>query len=241
MKETSAAPEGAQGNRKAASSKTGPAFLPIKIKSDRNRIMLIPDPSLPFQDITDYLKGKLGESKHFFHGSRIVLDLQKRPFRAEEIRKLKEILHEIVGADLEEVRLGDGFQGLLNWASRTMGVTVHTEMVPETSSPQAMVISQTCRSGMRIESEAECVILGDVNPGAEVVAEKDIIIMGKLRGTAHAGCRGDRNARIWALGIEPNQLRIADLIAIPPSETHSKEVRMEVAEVRDDRIYVTTL
>ena len=90
-------------------------------------------------------------------------------------------------------------------------------------------------------SEADCVILGDVNPGAEVIAVGDIIIFGNLRGVAHAGAAGDRSARIWALSIEPNQIRIADIVAVPPRGNKPTPRRFEIAEIQDNRIEVITL
>jgi septum site-determining protein MinC len=62
-----------------------------------------------------------------------------------------------------------------------------------------------------------------------------------LRGIAHAGNRGDRSARIWALSIEPSQIRIADLVAVPPKGSRRGSGRFEVAEIEGDVIQVTTL
>jgi septum site-determining protein MinC len=56
------------------------------------------------------------------------------------------------------------------------------------------------------------VLIGDVNPGAELIASGDIVIVGALRGTAHAGAQGDREARVIALEFAPTQLRIANVI-----------------------------
>jgi septum site-determining protein MinC len=54
------------------------------------------------------------------------------------------------------------------------------------------------------------VVLGDVNPGAEIIAEGNVIIWGRLRGMVHAGSKGNRAAVICALDLSPMQLRIAD-------------------------------
>ena len=80
---------------------------------------------------------------------------------------------------------------------------------------------------MRIVSPSDCVVLGDVNPGAEIIAEGDVVVFGALRGLAHAGAGGERTARIWALSIEPNQIRIADLVAVPPRgvKTCAEQIR----------------
>jgi septum site-determining protein MinC len=103
-----------------------------------------------------------------------------------------------------------------------------------------VIVRTTCRSGMRIESEADCVVLGDVNPGAEIVATGDIIVFGRLRGIAHAGSRGDRTARIWAMSIEPSQIRIAELVAVSPRDSAKRSGRFEMAEIQGDAIQVTT-
>ena len=76
----------------------------------------------------------------------------------------------------------------------------------------------TLRSGDHIEAAGSLLVLGDVNPGARVSAVGHVLVWGRLRGVAHAGCRGDQGARIVALGLQPLQLRIADAIARGPQE-----------------------
>ena len=76
----------------------------------------------------------------------------------------------------------------------------------------------TVRSGEYIESPGDLLILGDVNPGAKVSAEGNIIIWGRLLGIAHAGSKGDLYATISALQLRPVQLRIAKKIARGPKE-----------------------
>lgn len=68
------------------------------------------------------------------------------------------------------------------------------------------------RSGNRIEFQGTLVILGDVNAGAEVIAEDHIIVLGSIRGLAHAGAKGNKNAIIAASSIEAPQVRIADIV-----------------------------
>ncbi|RME57643.1 MAG: septum site-determining protein MinC [Candidatus Dadabacteria bacterium] len=73
----------------------------------------------------------------------------------------------------------------------------------------------TLRSGQRIETELSVVIVGDVNSGAEVVAGGDIIVLGKLRGIAHAGAFDESGGGrfVFALSMEPTQLRIGQVIS----------------------------
>ena len=76
----------------------------------------------------------------------------------------------------------------------------------------------TVRSGNRISSNGNLCIVGDVNPGAIISAEKNIYVWGKLLGIAFAGKGGDNNASISSLYLNPLQLRIADVIAIGPKD-----------------------
>ena len=76
----------------------------------------------------------------------------------------------------------------------------------------------TVRSGERISSNGNLCIIGDVNPGAIVSAEKNIYVWGKLLGVAFAGKSGNKNASISSLYLNPLQLRIADVIAIGPKD-----------------------
>ncbi len=76
----------------------------------------------------------------------------------------------------------------------------------------------TLRSGEQIEHEGHILVLGDVNPGAQVSATGDVMICGRLMGTAHAGKGGKTSAKIVALQLRPLQLRIANQIARGPEE-----------------------
>lgn len=76
----------------------------------------------------------------------------------------------------------------------------------------------TLRSGDHLESDGSLLVLGDVNPGARVQAGGHVLVWGTLRGVAHAGCHGDRLARITALQLRPVQLRIAEEVARGPED-----------------------
>jgi septum site-determining protein MinC len=59
-------------------------------------------------------------------------------------------------------------------------------------------------------------VFGDVNAGAQVVADGNIVVLGALRGVAHAGARGDESASVVAFQLQSSQVRIASHIALPP-------------------------
>ena len=82
------------------------------------------------------------------------------------------------------------------------------------------------RSGQKIESEGSIVIIGDVNAGAEVIAGENIVVLGNLRGLAHAGAKGNKDAIIEASEIDSVQIRIADKIKeIEKSKGEIKQIK----------------
>jgi len=94
----------------------------------------------------------------------------------------------------------------------------------------------TLRGGQALHNLGNLVVIGDVNPGAELVASGDIVVFGALRGVAHAGAQGDRSARVIALELAPTQLRIATAIAT--SDAGTKPRGPEHASIVEDRIVV---
>lgn len=78
------------------------------------------------------------------------------------------------------------------------------------------------RNGMSLDFDGSLVILGDVNPGAQVTATGNILILGALKGLAHAGCRGNSEAFVFALHLIPVQLRIGSIITRFPDGVKGK-------------------
>ena len=93
----------------------------------------------------------------------------------------------------------------------------------------------TVRAGEYLDSPGDLLILGDVNPGAKVSAEGNIIIWGRLLGIAHAGSKGNSQATISALQLRPVQLRIAKKIARGPKERAqlgiAEQARIDLEEI----------
>ena len=98
----------------------------------------------------------------------------------------------------------------------------------------------TVRSGEYLESNGDLLILGDVNPGAKVSAEGNIIIWGRLLGIAHAGSKGNSKATISALQLRPVQLRIAKKVARGPKEKPQQGLA-EQAKIDSDEIIIYPL
>lgn len=90
------------------------------------------------------------------------------------------------------------------------------DKITETESLPTLYIRKTIRSGQSISSDGNLLVIGDVNPGSEVIAKGDITVWGILGGIAHAGSDGNEYARIRALKLNPVQIRIGDVFARRP-------------------------
>lgn len=110
---------------------------------------------------------------------------------------------------------------------------------PKTDEP-TLLVRRHLRSGQRVRYQGNVVVLGDVNPGAEIMAAGDIVVMGVLRGLAHAGAGGDASRVVAAFRFEATQLRIANHIARAPEGDHPPDVA-EVAMVRDGQVVLDNL
>ena len=104
----------------------------------------------------------------------------------------------------------------------------------------------TIRSGQSVEFASSIVVVGDVNPGAKVVAKGNIIVIGSLKGSAYAGVNGKQNSFIIALDMDPMQLRIGDFYARSPDSVKGKLFKkkkqqvkeMQIAFVENNNIYI---
>jgi septum site-determining protein MinC len=109
--------------------------------------------------------------------------------------------------------------------------------------PAVLYLRQHLRSGQTVSHKGHLVIIGDVNPGAEVMAEGDVTVWGALRGIAHAGIGGNTDAEIRALKLQPIQIRIANAIARSPDKPRYKFSRFansgpETARIIDGKIKI---
>lgn len=123
-------------------------------------------------------------------------------------------------AALSAIRAAGGTPGRI----RAPRVTV-TGPGGEEGSARTVILPRGVRAGFRGEYRGSVVILGDVNPGAEIVAGGDVIVMGALRGVVHAGFGGNADAIVWARPIASAQIRIGDAVARAPEGSSLSTMR----------------
>jgi septum site-determining protein MinC len=123
-----------------------------------------------------------------------------------------------------------------NTAVATAAVVIPHSPRPVQTGVSTLYHRGTLRGGQALHNLGNLIVIGDVNPGAELVASGDIVVFGALRGVAHAGAQGDRSARVIALELAPTQLRIATVIATSGDDRGKRGP--EHASIIDDRIAV---
>ena len=111
-----------------------------------------------------------------------------------------------------------------------------TQLDPRDSA-DTLFLRRTVRSGQAIHHASNVVVMGDVNPGAEIVASGDIIVWGVLRGMVHAGYPDNESAIVCSLLLAPVQLRIAHLLSRPP-DGMQVQARPEFAGIKNGQIVV---
>ncbi|MBU6453533.1 MAG: septum site-determining protein MinC [Cyanobacteria bacterium REEB67] len=119
--------------------------------------------------------------------------------------------------------------------------TIDGAVVDGAQMPQVLYVKQTLRSGQTVSHKGDLVIVGDVNPGAEIMAEGDITVWGSLRGIAHAGVGGNADAEIRALNLQPIQIRIATAIARAPDRpriSYASGTGPETARIVEGKIRI---
>ena len=105
----------------------------------------------------------------------------------------------------------------------------------------ALIVRQTMHSGQAFRSQSGVILMGDLNAGAEIVSDHDVVVLGTLRGTVHAGASGNRKALVFALRMQPTQLRIAELITQPSKEDkRSPRFESEIAFIEGESIIIET-
>ena len=148
----------------------------------------------------------------------------------------RSLVADFAGARKDMVRRRQDGPALPAPAAASAGVALSQAPRPLVVGVSTLYHRGTLRGGQALHNLGNLVIVGDVNPGAELVASGDIVVFGALRGVAHAGAQGDRAARVIALELAPTQLRIATLIAT--SDAGTKPRGPEHASIVDERILV---
>jgi septum site-determining protein MinC len=216
---------------------------PITIKGIREGLLVTVGDAETWPITAQGLLTRIDETADFFKGAKLALAIGARAISAADLGRLRDDLSErnvSLWAVLSDSPLTvSAAQALgLNVALPTSAPAKREQQEREVDSEEArqeaVYLRRTLRSGRSVRHTGHVIVVGDVNAGAEIVADGDVVVWGHLRGTVHAGASGDVEAVVCALELSPTQLRIADLIAVSPA--HRGEARPELARIKDRRI-----
>lgn len=212
------------------------AGKPALVKGTRDGLLITLGDEERWEVLLAELEQHLAHTAAFFQGGRVTLQVGRRSMTEERLKKIAELL-ETHGIALIRV-LSE--EPATRRAAQKLGYAASGPRPRPGGAMDAadngLVVRRTLRSGQSIRHPGPVIIIGDVNPGAEVVAGGDVIVWGHLRGLVHAGALGDDRAIVCALHLAPTQLRIGNQIARPPDEAERSEIRGEQGPLHDRKL-----
>ncbi|NLC69587.1 MAG: septum site-determining protein MinC [Clostridiaceae bacterium] len=220
----------------------------IVFKATNNGLILIMNESDDFEKIYGQVEKRLNAAGRFFKGSSLAVRYRGKKFTEDEEEKLRRLMEEKTEAEIKSFEEDKGYD--VKIPDKNFEIEENDEPGQYFSSFYFRDIEEgitrfykgTVRSGQLISFNGNVVILGDVNPGAEIQAAGNIIVLGYLRGIVHAGMDGNKEAVVVALNLQPVQLRIANIITRPPDGTENKgAIVPEIAYIKDDQVYIERL
>ena len=179
----------------------------IVIKSFQHGISLHLPKDGTMEELLDKIAFKFKESAAFFKDAKMVLSLEGRVLSADEETAIIETIE--ANSDIQILCL-IGKDEETN--SQILKAYDQYQNIAEENKDQNLgqFYKGSLKSGQVLETDSSIIILGDVNPGANIISKKDIIIIGGLYGNAYAGGSGEENHYIIALDISPECLKIND-------------------------------
>jgi septum site-determining protein MinC len=213
----------------------------MEIKGIKEGILISLDKQ-EWQEGKDALLCKIKEKQDFFQGAQLVFDVGNTVLGADELGEVRDML----------ISNGVILLGVISKSLVTQEVAKEMGLITKLEKPNlkadqklkpldtalsgeaAIFIRRTMRSGFKVAYQGHVIVLGDVNPGAEIIASGSVVVWGRLRGTVHAGAEGDLAAVVCALDLSPTQLRIASKITTTPQD--QVDPKPEIASIVDGQI-----
>ena len=174
-------------------------YVSINLRKDEILIKL--DENAEQEQIISALKKKLPELKKLYKDEKTPIRVTGKILKNKEIDQIQELIKEKIDVEIE-------FD-----MPKSLGLSsIKRAFDKEIAMSETKFHRGSLRSGQKMETEGSLVILGDVNSGAEVMASDNIVVLGALRGLAHAGAKGNKQAIIAAGLFDSVQVRIANIV-----------------------------
>jgi septum site-determining protein MinC len=212
----------------------------FEIKGIRDGLLITLGDGL-WSEVSDSLLEQIQARAEFFQGAHLALDVGNYILHAVELSQLRDRLSE-KGVNLWAVVSNSP---TTEQTAQVLGLATRLSK-PKPEPPRrnpsgevheadtGILVQRTLRSGMKLQYAGHITVIGDVNPGAEIVARGNVIVWGRMRGVVQAGAEGDESAVVCALDLSPTQLRIAGHIATTPQRRGKPQP--EIARLRDGQV-----
>ncbi|NMA02099.1 MAG: septum site-determining protein MinC [Clostridia bacterium] len=208
---------------------------PVKLKGNREGLILKLDLKTSFPILCENIMAKIKSADAFLGDNReIIINTGNHVLDSDQIEELTRVLQSL---DL-------GIKKIISEAKEEREVEKpinsqqKIELEQSLSEGSTLMVRKNLRSGQSVFHEGTVIVMGDINPGAEVVAGGHIFVLGHLRGVAHAGARGDKDAVVYANKLQPTQLRIANLITRAPDDESVAPNEPELARIKDGMVII---
>jgi septum site-determining protein MinC len=219
----------------------GDARLKVQIKGVKEGLLVTLGKG-EWPELLEQLLKQINEQSGFFKGAKVALDVGNHIVHAAEMGPLRD-------------KLSD--KGIMLWAILSNSPTTEQTaqvlgLATRLSAPRAkrllkrldtnlegengILIQRSLRSGFKVASAGHVTVIGDVNPGAEIVAEGSVVVWGRLKGTVQAGSEGNEQATICALEMTPMQMRIANVFAMLAQK--KGKTQPEIARIHQGRVTI---
>lgn len=186
----------------------------ITINLKKNEIIIKINENAEQKEIKECLKKKLTELKKLYKEEKTPIKVTGKVLKNKEIEEIQAMISEAIPVEVE-------FE-----SPKILGLHgIKKSFRKEIKSSETKFQRASLRSGQKLEFEGSIVVLGDVNAGAEVIASENIVILGCLRGLAHAGAKGNKEAIIAANKIECPQIRISNKIKEIEKEDEEETIK----------------
>ncbi len=225
------------------------------------------DENASFEALRKSLRDTFSATPDRFRGKNARLEFGTRTIDLFDLRRLTHVLKDEFGIHVTGLYCDQ--EALLRYAERELKLRIYPSLPelqsepvsedevepaqdtppPEENEPTAeafdagsrvLTIPHGLRSGQVIHYTGDVVVYGDVNPGAEIVAGGNVLVLGALKGMVHAGSNGDDQSMVIAFDLRPTQLRIGRRITFP-TDSPNRAVGVyspQIAWVRDETIHI---
>ena len=210
----------------------------VIIKSNAYGLILILDPDMPFSELLQDVGDKFRNAARFFKNARMALTFRGRVLTREQERQMVYAITS--NAPLEIICLVDEQKEEEEYYKEAVTRTLEAD-----EENDGQFYRGTLLNGQVLEMEKSVIVLGDVNPGAQIISKGNIVVLGCCMGSVYAGAAGNNRCFAAALIMKPRQVRIADKTArsaiTKKTYTGEYEIDPKIVYIKDEHLKMEPL